>query len=77
MANSNDPKNSGKKLNAAAAQKLREQLANKIAELSDDELSQVAGGTTVEVPTVIIAPTVITVPVISPTGAVVVMEATD
>jgi bacteriocin-like protein len=45
MASSNDAQKPGKKLNGAAAQKLREQLANKIAELSDDELSQVAGGT--------------------------------
>jgi bacteriocin-like protein len=45
MVDSNDAKDPGKKLNGAAAQKLRERLANKIAELSEDELNQVAGGT--------------------------------
>ena len=42
MANLNDPR----KVDAAKAQKLREQLANQVSELTDEELSSIAGGTT-------------------------------
>jgi hypothetical protein len=47
MANSNEAGKPGKKHSSAAAQKLREQMLSKIAELSDDELSQAMGGTAI------------------------------
>jgi bacteriocin-like protein len=67
MANSNDPKNPGKKIDSAAAQKMREQLANKVAELTDDELNQVAGGTT-EITLPVLSITTLAVPFGPPSG---------
>ena len=55
MANMNDPKSSKKNLDPAAAQKLRQQLANKVSELTDEELSAVAGGTTPTISAVVTA----------------------
>jgi hypothetical protein len=49
MSDPKDAKNTGKNLNAARAQKLREQLANKVSELSDEELERVSGGTSTDI----------------------------